>query len=141
MVRHIRWTHLKERPNQCKTQDKSFINKSYLKIHEQIHLVGNTYVEANKVGDFLCEHCDKSLGTLRSYDRHSLIHTGEKPFQCRVCSKRFRHKRTLQRHELKHTCYDCDKNYITKQDLEKHICMTKILSNIEIEMLPPKGGE
>ena len=43
MMKHIRYTHLEERPFQCETCQKSFVNKDYLKIHGKIHSGGTTY--------------------------------------------------------------------------------------------------
>ena len=38
---------------------------------------------------FSCSHCPKRFRSMRNLENHSRIHTGEKPFQCRTCGRRF----------------------------------------------------
>ena len=44
---------------------------------------------AEKSRNFECNVCHKSFIVKRSLQRHQQIHTGEKPFQCKVCTKQF----------------------------------------------------
>ncbi|XP_034015584.1 zinc finger protein 501-like [Thalassophryne amazonica] len=69
-----------------------------------------------------CERCSQE-GHL-NIDR---IHTGDKPFGCSECSKRFRNKSSLQVHVRIHTgekpfrCFKCDKRCRTKSALKTHM--------------------
>ena len=135
MLKHMRYTHLEERPFQCETCQKTFVNKYYLKVHERIHSGGTTY----KKGEFMCDLCDKSLSSLKNFIEHSYIHTGEKPFKCTLCSKRFRHKGQWYRHELDHkrekrwfSCKECMKRFTTKKGLRHHACLNQIAERLAL---------
>lgn len=51
---------------------------------------------------FQCLVCDRWLSNYNSLKRHTLLHTGERPFKCSFCSKTYIQSHHLQKHELGH---------------------------------------
>ncbi|XP_033492635.1 uncharacterized protein LOC117263429 [Epinephelus lanceolatus] len=52
---------------------------------------------------FSCSVCRKKFTQKGHLIRHSIIHTGEKPFSCSICGKGFTQKGTLKRHSNVHS--------------------------------------
>ena len=51
---------------------------------------------------FSCTYCDKKFKQNSQCQSHELIHTGEKPFKCKFCERTFRKKSSATNHELTH---------------------------------------
>ena len=59
-------------------------------------------------------------------NRHEMIHTNEKPFQCHTCEKCFNRHDLLKQHEIIHTdkkpfqCNTCKKCFNKQYSLTRH---------------------
>lgn len=93
-----------------------------------------------------CPICFKMMQTVR-LSRHIMIHTGEKPFRCSVCAKRFNRKDALQAHMIVHsedrpfTCLICGISKKRKADIREHMRIHteqkhKILPRSEVNGAP-----
>uniref|UniRef100_A0A182PBH7 Uncharacterized protein n=1 Tax=Anopheles epiroticus TaxID=199890 RepID=A0A182PBH7_9DIPT len=73
-----------------------------------------------------CEICGMQFQDKKSLEIHGRVHTNEKPFVCRFCSKRFKSPNAHRTHELIHqgvifTCSYCEKSYRYKSLLNMHV--------------------
>ncbi|KAH3849009.1 hypothetical protein DPMN_091394 [Dreissena polymorpha] len=49
---------------------------------------------------FCCPVCAKLFFSLSNIDSHIRMHTGDKPFQCNICSYKSTQKGNLRRHRM-----------------------------------------
>ncbi|XP_055547654.1 zinc finger protein 260-like isoform X2 [Wyeomyia smithii] len=72
-----------------------------------------------------CKFCHKKYGSSKSMASHMMIHTGEKPYKCDVCSKQYRTQSERRKHaEIEHKAgtniYKCGGCRMTFQEPLKY---------------------
>ena len=85
--------------------------------------------EAARNGQFKCvwENCEKKYATQTHLDRHIMIHTNERPYQCDDCGMAFSQKGTLKEHVRTHTgekpyqCEECPNAYAQGGSFHAHL--------------------
>ncbi|KAM9896217.1 hypothetical protein OXX79_007596 [Metschnikowia pulcherrima] len=79
------------------------------------------------VVDLICRVCSRTCVSLSKLTTHMSSHTGETPFACAECDKRFPRNWDLTRHTRSHTgekpfaCVECDKRCSRNSDLSVHM--------------------
>ncbi|XP_053717176.1 zinc finger protein 83-like [Synchiropus splendidus] len=86
--------HSEVRPHACDFCSRRFRRLSHLKRHrELVHSNGARLPE-----NFVCHICGKDKKCRSQLARHVIVHTGERPFACDLCSARFNRRGNLQQH-------------------------------------------
>lgn len=93
--------------------------------------ITSTVVHQQKInGVHKCFDCDKIFNKACYLTQHNkTFHSGDKPFKCTRCGKRFSCETTYQEHlprhagEKPHKCELCPKQFNHKTDLRRHMCL------------------
>ncbi|CAH2083738.1 unnamed protein product [Euphydryas editha] len=93
MTNHYRHVHLKKTPHYCDKCSRYFLNSYRLRLHKE-----RTHDKIPPAKDKMCSHCGRGFATNRILNNHIRTHTGERPFECDICSAKFAQKTALTVH-------------------------------------------
>lgn len=94
---------------------------------ENQQFIGSTYPHPGTTAPrFQCDICNRNFVHKSHLVRHSMVHSGSKPYRCDQCEKSFNRKEHLQRHVIVHTgikpfkCSWCEKSFYHLHQQLKH---------------------
>lgn len=104
----------------CASCKEAFDSPASLEEH-----IKTSHGNSNKI--YTCQYCNKSFSRSWNFQRHVLIHKGEKPHKCEKCPKAFVLAAHLKIHNRIHTgekpykCNVCSRGFAQLTNLQRHV--------------------
>lgn len=118
---HLSRIHSGEKLYQCWHCGKSFNTSGFLQWHIQV----KHSPDCGKA--FQCDKCEKSFYTIHTLKIHYRLHTGERPYACKLCNKTFRQNDSLKKHTMSShinarsfKCSYCPKTFNLRNTVRQH---------------------
>ena len=119
----------------CTLCDSVLVSKRGLNDHvRKLHSPGTKLQTKNRLAQRIkCTLCEKSYKHWDDLKVHLLWHSGQRPYECNVCSKKFYSRKILRRHcsyvhdKIKRyqvqrfQCNICDKRFTNSTSLKRHM--------------------
>lgn len=118
LIRHVRLTHVGEKPYQCNICNRRFGYKHILMEHQNLHFGNRPYA---------CVQCDKRFAARSNLIQHRTVH--KRPYNCTLCNKRFDREDQLKKHLFAHpqsllACSVCEYTATSQSDMNRHLAET-----------------
>lgn len=122
LVNHMQ-IHDTNKPHVCSFCSRRFNLETALKLHvTRMHSIRDPNPDQRQT----CVECGKSLSSAKHLKIHMRIHTGEMPYECTICLRRFTQIGSLIAHKRTHTgekpyvCHLCGRAFTTRAHLRRH---------------------